>query len=166
MLDLATVFSNLKKQNKIYQKVDYLRAISEIGFLSVVFFDKKTLVRLSGGSDYIVENSFQSSFNLDDYEIVSVSKLKKLKIFKKAFFDDCKHVLQKNIFCDEICIGYLFFKSQQEEEGKLDFNLNQVYFLSEHFENFIKTFETNLRSKNNERLLSNKMLEIESLIGY
>ena len=165
MLDLASIYSNLKKQNKIYQKVDYLRTISEIGFLSVVFFDKKTLVRLSGGSDYIVENSFQSSFNLGDNEIMSVSKLKKLKIVKKVFLRDCKHVLQKNIFYNENCIGYLFFKIHPEEEEKTDINLNQVYFLSEHFENFIKSFETNLKSKNNERLLGNKMLEIESLIG-
>tara|TARA_B100001057_G_scaffold66784_1_gene60484 strand:+ start:1432 stop:3390 length:1959 start_codon:yes stop_codon:yes gene_type:complete len=165
MLDLASVFSNLKKQNKIYHKVDYLRTISDIGLISVIFFDKKTLVRLLGGSDYIFENSFQSSFNLGDNEIISVSKLKKLKIVKKAFLRDCKHVLQKNIFYDDNCIGYLFFKIHQSEEEKMDINFNHVYFLSEHFENFIKTFEINLRSKNNERLLGNKMLEIESLIG-
>ena len=81
MLDLASVYSNLKKRNKIYQKVDYLRTVSKIGFISVVFFDKKTLVRLSGGSDYIVENSFQSSFILGDNEILSVSKLNKLICF-------------------------------------------------------------------------------------
>jgi len=165
MLDLASVFSNLKKQKKIHHKVDYLRTISDIGLISVIFFDKKTLVRLLGGSDYIFENSFQSSFNLGDNEIISVSKLKKLKIVKKAFLRDCKHVLQKNIFYDDNCIGYLFFKIHQAEEEKMDINFNHVYFLSEHFENFIKTFETNLRSKNNERLLGNKMLEIESLIG-
>ena len=165
MLDLASVFSNLKKQKKIHHKVDYLRTISDIGLISVIFFDKKTLVRLLGGSDYIFENSFQSSFNLGDNEIISVSKLKKLKIVKKVFLRDCKHVLQKNIFYDDNCIGYLFFKIHQAEEEKMDINFNHVYFLSEHFENFIKTFETNLRSKNNERLLGNKMLEIESLIG-
>lgn len=165
MLDLASVFSDLNKQNKIYQKVDYLRTISEIGFLSVVFFDKKTLIRLSGGSDYIVENSFQSSLILGDNEILSVSKLKKLKIIKKTFLIDCKHVLKKNIFFDNTCIGYLFFKMQKDELQKTEINLNQIFFLSEHFENFLRTFEINIKSKNNERLLGNKMLEIESLIG-
>ena len=165
MLDLASVFSDLNKQNKIYQKVDYLRTISEIGFLSVVFFDKKTLIRLSGGSDYIVENSFQSSLILGDNEILSVSKLKKLKIIKKTFLIDCKHVLKKNIFFDNTCIGYLFFKMQEDELQKTEINLNQIFFLSEHFENFLRTFEINIKSKNNERLLGNKMLEIESLIG-
>ena len=165
MLDLASVFSDLNKQNKIYQKVDYLRTISEIGFLSVVFFDKKTLIRLSGGSDYIVENSFQSSLILGDNEILSVSKLKKLKIIKKTFLIDCKHVLKKNIFFDNTCIGYLFFKMQEDELQKTEINLNQIFFLSEHFENFLKTFEINIKSKNIERLLGNKMLEIESLIG-
>ena len=74
----------------------------------MVFFDKKTLVRLSGGSDYIVENSFQSSFNLGDNEIMSVSKLKKLKIVKKVFLRDCKHVLQKNIFYT-IVLPYIYY---------------------------------------------------------
>ena len=165
MLDLASVYSNLKKRNKIYQKVDYLRTVSKIGFISVVFFDKKTLVRLSGGSDYIVENSFQSSFILGDNEILSVSKLKKLRIVKKAYLINCKHILQKNIFYDNTCVGYLFFKIQDNKGQKMEINLNQVYFLSEHFENFLRTFEINIKSKNNERILGNKMLEIESLIG-
>ena len=165
MLDLASVYSNLKKRNKIYQKVDYLRTVSKIGFISVVFFDKKTLVRLSGGSDYIVENSFQSSFILGDNEILSVSKLKKLRIVKKAYLINCKHILQKNIFYDNTCVGYLFFKIQEDKGQKMEINLNQVYFLSEHFENFLRTFEINIKSKNNERILGNKMLEIESLIG-
>ena len=165
MLDLASVYSNLKKRNKIYQKVDYLRTVSKIGFISVVFFDKKTLVRLSGGSDYIVENSFQSSFILGDNEVLSVSKLKKLRIVKKAYLINCKHILQKNIFYDNTCVGYLFFKIQEDKGQKMEINLNQVYFLSEHFENFLRTFEINIKSKNNERILGNKMLEIESLIG-
>ena len=165
MLDLDSVYSNLKKRNKIYQKVDYLRTVSNIGFISVVFFDKKTLVRLSGGSDYIVENSFQSSFILGDNEIISVSKLKKLRIVKKAYLINCKHILQKNIFYNNTCVGYLFFRIQEDKKQKMENNLNQVYFLSEHFENFLKTFEINIKSKNNERILGNKMLEIESLIG-
>ena len=54
----------------------------------------------------------------------------------------------------------------QEDKGqKMEINFNQVYFLSEHFENFLRTFEINIKSKNNERILGNKMLEIESLIG-
>ena len=153
MLDLASVYSNLKKRNKIYQKVDYLRTVSKIGFISVVFFDKKTLVRLSGGSDYIVENSFQSSFILGDNEILSVSKLKKLRIVKKAYLINCKHILQKNIFYDNTCVGYLFFKIQEDKGQKMEINLNQVYFLSEHFENFLRTFDINIKSKNNERIL-------------
>ena len=58
MLDLEYVFSELKRKNKIYLKVDHLRNHPEINFLTAIFFDKKTLVRQCGGSDYIVENDY------------------------------------------------------------------------------------------------------------
>ena len=165
MVDLEYVFSELKNQDKISLKVDLLKNCPEINFLTAIFFDKKTLIRLSGGSDYIVENSFQSNLTLSDNQILSVSKFKKLKIVKKPFLIDSKFVLQKNVFYDKTCIGYLFFKIDKDESQKTDINLNWVYFLSEHFENFLRAIEINIKSKNHEQLLGNKMLEIESLIG-
>ena len=165
MFDLDYVFSELKRQDKIYLKVDHLRNYPEINFLTAVFFDKKTLVRLCGGSDYIAENDYQSSLNFTDNEILSVSKLKKLKIVKYGVLKNCKSVLQKNIFYDNNCIGHLFFKVDEKNHKSKKINQNQVYFISEHFENFIREFDINLRSKNYDRFLGNKMLEIESLIG-
>ena len=165
MFDLDYVFSELKRQDKIYLKVDHLRNYPEINFLTAIFFDKKTLVRLCGGSDYIAENDYQSSLNFTDNEILSVSKLKKLKIVKNGVLKNCKSVLQKNIFYDNNCIGHLFFKVDEKNHKSKKINQNQVYFISEHFENFIREFDINLRSKNYERYLGNKMLEIESLIG-
>ena len=165
MFDLDYVFSELKRQDKIYLKVDHLRNYPEINFLTAIFFDKKTLVRLCGGSDYIAENDYQSSLNFTDNEILSVSKLKKLKIVKNGVLKNCKSVLQKNIFYDNNCIGHLFFKVDEKNHKSKKINQNQVYFISEHFENFIREFDINLRSKNYDRYLGNKMLEIESLIG-
>ena len=165
MFDLDYVFSELKRQDKIYLKVDHLRNYPEINFLTAIFFDKKTLVRLCGGSDYIAENDYQSSLNFTDNEILSVSKLKKLKIVKNGVLKNCKSVLQKNIFYDNNCIGHLFFKVDEKNHKSKKINQNQVYFISEHFENFIREFDINLRSKNYDRFLGNKMLEIESLIG-
>ena len=165
MFDLDYVFSELKRQDKIYLKVDHLRNYPEINFLTAIFFDKKTLVRLCGGSDYIAENDYQSSLNFTDNEIISASKLKKLKIVKNGVLKNCKSVLQKNIFYDNNCIGHLFFKVDEINHKSKKINQNQVYFISEHFENFIREFDINLRSKNYDRFLGNKMLEIESLIG-
>ena len=165
MLDLEYIFSELKKQNKISLKVDLLRNYPEINFLTAIFFDKKTLVRLCGGSNYIAENDYQSSLNFTDNEILSTSKLKKLKIVKNGVLKNCKSVLQKNIFYDNNCIGHLFFKVDEKNHKSKKINQNQVYFISEHFENFIREFDINLRSKNYDRYLGNKMLEIESLIG-
>ena len=165
MFDLDYVFSELKRQDKIYLKVDHLRNYPEINFLTAIFFDKKTLVRLCGGSDYIAENDYQSSLNFTDNEILSVSKLKKLKIVKNGVLKNCKSVLQKNIYYDNNCIGHLFFKVDEKNHKSKKINQNQVYFISEHFENFIREFDINLRSKNYDRFLGNKMLEIESLIG-
>ena len=165
MLDLEYIFSELKKQNKISLKVDLLRNYPEINFLTAVFFDKKTLVRLCGGSNYIAENDYQSSLNFTDNEILSTSKLKKLKIVKNGVLKNCKSVLQKNIFYDNNCIGHLFFKVDNDKDNSIKTDQNQVYFISEHFENFIREFDINLRSKNYDRFMGNKMLEIESLIG-
>ena len=57
------------------------------------------------------------------------------------------------------------FKVDEKNHKSKKINQNQVYFISEHFENFIREFDINLRSKNYDRFLGNKMLEIESLIG-
>ena len=106
-----------------------------------------------------------SSLNFTDNEILSTSKLKKLKIVKNGVLKNCKSVLQKNIFYDNNCIGHLFFKVDKDKDNSIKTDQNQVYFISEHFENFIREFDINLKSKNYDRFLGNKMLEIESLIG-
>lgn len=165
MLDLDSVFTGLSSKNKIYQKVDYLKSLQEFGFLTLVFFDKKTIVRLSGGGEYIVENSFQSTLNLGDNEVLSTSKLIKQKIIKKSILNDSNRVLQKNIFFENICIGYLFFKIYDDEERTISQQKIMSYYLSEHLENFLKSYEINLKTVSSDRILGNKMLEIESLIG-
>ena len=42
----------------------------------------------------------------------------------------------KNIFYDDNCIGHLFFKVDEKKDKSIKTNQN-VYFISEHFENFI-----------------------------
>ena len=130
----------------------------------VVFFSKKTLLKYIRGSDYFVTHPIQTKIGLEDLIYISINQFNKLGLNKNFKSKPTHKVILKNLYLDQEPVGYVYLKIEREPGHNYNHKLDSIHHLASHFEAFIKSKNQTLKAKNSRRVLSNKMLEFESLI--
>lgn len=156
--------SFLTKLNDLPGKLEYIRGIPGLEDFGVVFFSKKTLLRYIRGSDYFVTHPIQTKIGLEDLIYISINQFNKLGLNKNFKSKPTHKVILKNLYLDQEPVGYVYLKIEREPGHNYNHKLDSIHHLASHFEAFIKSKNQTLKAKNSRRVLSNKMLEFESLI--
>ena len=156
--------SFLTKLNDLPGKLEYIRGINGLKDFGVVFFAKKTLLKYIGGSDYFVTHPIQAEIGLEDLIYISINQFNKLGLNKNFKSNSTHKVILKYLYLDQEPVGYVYLKIEREPGHDYNHKVDSIHHLASHFEAFIKSGNQTLKAKNNRRALSNKMLEIESLI--
>ena len=156
--------SFLSKLNDLPSKLEYIKGIPGLEDFGVVFFSKKTLLKYIGGSDYFVTYPIQAEIGLEELIYVSINQFNKLKLNKKFKSKSTHKVILKNLYLDQEAVGYAYLKIERDPGHDYNHKVDSIHYLASHFDAFIKSRNQTLKAKNNRRVLSNKMLEIESLI--
>ena len=156
--------SFLTKLNDLPGKLEYIRGIPGLEDFGVVFFSKKTLLKYIRGSDYFVTHPIQTKIGLEDLIYISINQFNKLGLNKNFKSKPTHKVILKNLYLDQEPVGYVYLKIEREPGHNYNHKLDSIHHLASHFEAFIKSKNQTLKAKNSRRVLSNKMLEFESLI--
>lgn len=156
--------SFLTKLNDLPGKLEYIRGIPGLEDFGIVFFSKKTLLKYIKGSDYFVTHPIQTKIGLEDLIYISINQFNKLGLNKNFKSNSTHKVILKNLYLDQEPVGYVYLKIEREPGHNYNHKLDSIHHLASHFEAFIKSKNQTLKAKNSRRVLSNKMLEFESLI--
>ena len=156
--------SFLTNLNDLPGKLEYIRGIPGLEDFGVVFFSKKTLIKYIGGSDYFVTYPIQAKIGLEDLIHISINQFNRLGLNKNFKSKPTHKVILKNLYLDQEPVGYVYLKIEREPGHNYNHKLDSIHHLASHFEAFIKSKNQTLKAKNSRRVLSNKMLEFESLI--
>lgn len=156
--------SFLTKLNDLPGKLEYIRGIPGLEDFGVVFFSKKTLLKYIRGSDYFITHPIQTKIGLEDLIYISINQFNKLGLNKNFKSKPTHKVILKNLYLDQEPVGYVYLKIEREPGHNYNHKLDSIHHLASHFEAFIKSKNQTLKAKNSRRVLSNKMLEFESLI--
>lgn len=156
--------SFLTNLNDLPGKLEYIRGIPGLEDFGVVFFSKKTLIKYIGGSDYFVTYPIQAKIGLEDLIHISINQFNRLGLNKNFKSKSTHKVILKNLYLDQEPVGYVYLKIEREPGHNYNHKLDSIHHLASHFEAFIKSKNQTLKAKNSRRVLSNKMLEFESLI--
>ena len=156
--------SFLTNLNDLPGKLEYIRGIPGLEDFGVVFFSKKTLIKYIGGSDYFVTYPIQAKIGLEDLIHISINQFNRLGLNKNFKSKSTHKVILKNLYLGQEIVGYVYLKIEREPGHNYNHKVDSIHHLASHFEAFIKSKNQTLKAKNSRRVLSNKMLEFESLI--
>jgi PAS domain S-box-containing protein len=156
--------SFLTNLNDLPGKLEYIRGIPGLEDFGVVFFSKKTLIKYIGGSDYFVTYPIQAKIGLEDLIHISINQFNRLGLNKNFKSKSTHKVILKNLYLGQEIVGYVYLKIEREPAHNYNHKVDSIHHLASHFEAFIKSKNQTLKAKNSRRVLSNKMLEFESLI--
>jgi PAS domain S-box-containing protein len=156
--------SFLTNLNDLPGKLEYIRGIPGLEDFGVVFFSKKTFIKYIGGSDYFVTYPIQAKIGLEDLIHISINQFNRLGLNKNFKSKSTHKVILKNLYLGQEIVGYVYLKIEREPAHNYNHKVDSIHHLASHFEAFIKSKNQTLKAKNSRRVLSNKMLEFESLI--
>ena len=156
--------SFLTNLNDLPGKLEYIRGIPGLEDFGIVFFSKKTLIKYIGGSDYFVTYPIQAKIGLEDLIHISINQFNRLGLNKNFKSKSTHKVILKNLYLGQEIVGYVYLKIEREPGHNYNHKVDSIHHLASHFEAFIKSKNQTLKAKNSRRVLSNKMLEFESLI--
>ena len=157
-------FGSLTKLNSLHKKLEYIRKIPGFEALGVVFYSKKTFLKSIGGSDFIASQPIQTEIGLDDLFELSINQFNRLGFNQTYKSNKIFKVILKNLYINEDKVGNIFLKIERNPDISYDSKIESIHYLAEHLEGFISSKYSSFKAKQQERVLSNKLLEIESLI--
>ncbi|MEK9608736.1 MAG: adenylate/guanylate cyclase domain-containing protein [Flavobacteriaceae bacterium] len=154
----------LTKLNDIPSKLEYINGFNWLEDFGVVFFSRKTLIKSIGGLEYFAQYPIQTEIGLEELIYISIKQFNKLGLNKKFKSNSTHKVILKNLYLNQESIGYVYLKIEREPGNDYEHKVDLIYHLASHFEAFINSKNQTIKANNNKKILSNKMLEIESLI--
>ena len=157
-------FSYLTKLSTLTKKIEFIRQQTGFESLGVAYYTKKTLIKHIGGLEFIAPQPIQIDIGLEDLFELSINKFNKLGFNQTLKNNKNFKVILKNLYLDEEAIGYIFLKTERELHTNRGNKTESILYLAEHFDGFINSKHSEYKSKQQSRILSNKLLEIESLI--
>ena len=157
-------FGSLTKLNSLHKKLEYIQKIPGFEALGVVFYSKKTFLKSIGGSDFIASQSIQTEIGLEDLFELSINQFNRLGFNQTYKSNKIFKVILKNLYINEDKVGNIFLKIERNPDISYDSKIESIHYLAEHLEGFISSKYSSFKAKQQERVLSNKLLEIESLI--
>ena len=157
-------FSSLTKLNSLQNKLDFIQKTPGFENLGVVFYAKKTFLKSIGGSEFTANHPIQAEIGLGDFFELSIKQFNKLSLNRNFKNNKTFKVLLKNLFLNNETIGYIFLKIERNPEFNSESKIESIHYLAEHLDGFIGTKYSEFKAKQQGRILSNKLLEIESLI--
>jgi len=164
MLGHTAQFGFLKKLNSLHDKLDFIQKISGYESLGIAFYAKKTFLKSIGGYDFIAPNPIQAEIDLEESFELSIKKFNKIGFNKTYKNNKVFKVMIKKLHLNEEPIGYIFLKIERNPEANYGGKIESINFLAEHFDGFISNMHSAYKAKQQASNLSNKQLEIESLI--
>lgn len=157
-------FSYLTKLSTLTKKLEFIRQQTGFESLGVAYYTKKTLIKHIGGLEFIAPQPIQIDIGLEDLFELSINKFNKLGFNQTLKNNKNFKVILKSLYLDEEPIGYIFLKTERELQTNSGNKIESILYLAEHFDGFISSKYSGYKSKQQSRILSNKLLEIESLI--
>ena len=157
-------FSYLTKLSTLTKKLEFIRQQTGFESLGVAYYTKKTFLKYIGGLEFIAPQPIQRDIGLEDLFELSINKFNKLGFNETLKNNKNFKVILKNLYLDEEPIGYIFLKTERELQTNSENKTESILYLAEHFDGFINYKHSGYKSKQQSRILSNKLLEIESLI--
>ena len=157
-------FGYLTKLNSLHKKLEFIEKIPGFETLGVVFYSKKTFLKSIGGSDFIASQPIQTEIGLDDLFELSINQFNRLGFNQTYKSNKIFKVILKNLYINEDKVGNIFLKIERNPDISYDSKIESIHYLAEHLEGFISSKYSSFKAKQQERVLSNKLLEIESLI--
>ena len=157
-------FSYLTKLSTLNKKIEFIRQQTGFESLGVIYYAKKTFLKYIGGLEFIAPQPIQTDIGLEDFFELSINKFNKLGFNQTLKNNKNFKVILKNLYLDEEPIGYIFLKTERELQTNSENKTESILYLAEHFDGFINSKHSEYKSKQQSRILSNKLLEIESLI--
>ena len=157
-------FGSLTKLNSLHKKLEYIQKTPGFEALGVVFYSKKTFLKSIGGSDFIASQSIQTEIGLEDLFELSINQFNRLGFNQTYKSNKIFKVILKNLYINEDKVGNIFLKIERNPDISYDSKIESIHYLAEHLEGFISSKYSSFKAKQQERVLSNKLLEIESLI--
>ena len=157
-------FGSLTKLNSLHKKLEFIEKIPGFETLGVVFYSKKTFLKSIGGSDFIASQPIQTEIGLEDLFELSINQFNRLGFNQTYKSNKIFKVILKNLYINEDKVGNIFLKIERNPDISYDSKIESIHYLAEHLEGFISSKYSSFKAKQQERVLSNKLLEIESLI--
>ena len=157
-------FSYLTKLSTLNKKIEFIRQQTGFESLGVIYYAKKTFLKYIGGLEFIAPQPIQTDIGLEDFFELSINQFNKLGFNQTLKNNKNFKVILKNLYLDEEPIGYIFLKTKRELQTNRGNKTESILYLAEHFDGFINSKYSTFKSKQQGRVLSNKLLEIESLI--
>ncbi len=164
MSGLTAQFGFLTKLNSLHDKLDFIQKNTGYESLGIAFYAKKTFLKTIGGSDFIAYHSIQAEIELEESFELSVKHFNKLGFNKTYKNNKVFKVVIKKLHLNEEPIGYIFLKIERSTRANYGSKIESINYLAEHFDGFISNKHSAFKAKQQARVLSNKQLEIESLI--
>ena len=130
----------------------------------MLFLFKKTFLKSIGGSDFIASQPIQTEIGLEDLFELSINQFNRLGFNQTYKSNKIFKVILKNLYINEDKVGNIFLKIERNPDISYDSKIESIHYLAEHLEGFISSKYSSFKAKQQERVLSNKLLEIESLI--
>jgi PAS domain S-box-containing protein len=157
-------FSYLTKLTTLTKKLEFIRQQTGFESLGVVYYTKKTLLKFIGGLEFFAPQPIQTDIGLEDFFELSINQFNKLGFNLTLKNNKNFKVILKNLYLEEERIGYIFLKTERKLQTNSGNKIESILYLAEHFDGFISSKYSEYKSKQQSRILSNKLLEIESLI--
>ena len=157
-------FSYLTKLSTLTKKIEFIRQQTGFESLGVVYYTKKTFLKYIGGLEFIAPQPIQTDIGLEDFFELSINQFNKLGFNQTLKNKKNFKVILKNLYLDEEPIGYIFLNTEHEVQTNRGNKIESILYIAEHFDGFISSKYSGYKSKQQSRILSNKLLEIESLI--
>jgi PAS domain S-box-containing protein len=157
-------FSDLIKLNTLSKKLEFIQQQPGLESLGISYFAKKTLLKYIGGSEFISPKPIQAKISLEDIFELSISQFNKLGLNQSHKNNKNFKVIIKNLYLGEEPVGYIYLKIEREFQKNHENKIESILYLAAHFDGFLSAKYSKFKSKQQGRVLSNKLLEIESLI--
>ena len=151
----------LSEFRSIKDKLKFIKTQPELSNLQVFFFSKKTILKALNLSEHFVSNFPQNFLKPFTFELIEKNK-KETKLFSDFLnFHPSEKGLLVDIEIKNKSIGVIFLPEEKKPSFKIQ---TLILAFKSQIERKIETKELNLKLSNTNKELSNKLLEIESLI--
>ncbi len=151
----------LSEFRSIKDKLKFIKTQPELSNLQVFFFSKKTILKALNLSEHFVSNFPQNFLKPFNFDLIEKNK-KETKLFSDFLnFHHSGKGLLVDIEIKNKSIGVIFLPEEKKPSFKIQ---TLILAFKSQIERKIETKELNLKLSNTNKELSNKLLEIESLI--